>query len=369
MSSEGKNILILDSGLWEMKIGFAGDEVPRFLQRSVIGVPKNPAISISSGHPDVYIGNDVAPHAEVLDILRPLTPDGECQWNVLEKGWRALFYNEVKSKLDDFPLMIICSSYFTSERKMKAAELLFENFDFPSLNFQLSNVTGLYSYGRTTGLVVDSGFSRTTAVSVFEGYPIQERQIEIGFGGGSLNQTFKALLQGTIETQKSRFSNQSDFFRFYGYNFHDIFYENSRIQAYQVGKEGLSMTLPDGNEITMGKQTIEDYVQESVIRLADLIKDSAKLCEEKYKAEFLQNFYLIGGNALIPDLQSKIGTRLQTEGLKDLALVEKTPEEKIYGSWIGGSMLASLDCFPSLLVKRSDYEEYGCDVIIKRNLL
>lgn len=369
MSHEAKNILVLDSGLWEMKVGFAGDEAPRFLQRSVVGVPKNTAISISSGHPDIYIGNDVAPHAEVLDILRPLNADGTCEWSVLEKGWRALFYNEVKSKLDDFPLMVVCSSYFTSERKMKAAELLLENFDFPSLNFQLSNVTGLYSHGRTTGLVVDSGYSRTTAVSVFEGYPIEERQIEVGFGGSSLNQTFRSLLQGTIDQSKDRFVNQSDFFRFYGYNFHDIFYENSRIQAYNVGKQGLAMTLPDGNSVNIGKQAIEDYVEESVVRLADLIKDSAKLCEEKYKTELLQNFYLIGGNALIPNLEGKIGTRLAAEGLKDLSLVERTNEEKIYGSWIGGSLFASLNCFSSLLVKRSEYEEYGSDVIIKRNLL
>lgn len=369
MASETKNILVLDNGLWEMKVGFAGDEAPRYLQRSLVGFPKNPAITVSSGHPEIYIGNEVQPHADVLDIRRPLQGTDKIEWSVLEKCWRALFYNEVKSKLDDFPLLITCSSHFDTKHKMRVAELFFENFDFPALNFQLSNVTGLYAQGRTTGLVLDSGFSRTTAVPVFEGYPIEERQLEIKFGGNSVNQTFRSLLQSSIDSQKESFETQSDFFRFYGYNFNELYYEQNRVKSYFSGSDGLKLTLPDGNLVTVNQLAINSFINESATRLSNAIVSASKLCEDKYRSEMLQNFCLIGGNTLIPGLERQILAQLTSDGLKDIVLNERTDEEKRYAAWTGGSLFASLDCFNELLVRRFEYEESGADGLIKRNLL
>lgn len=369
MASETKNILVLDNGLWEMKVGFAGDEAPRYLQRSLVGFPKNPAITVSSGHPEIYIGNEVQPHADVLDVRRPLQGTDKIEWGVLEKCWRALFYNEVKSKLDDFPLLITCSSHFDTKHRMRVAELFFENFDFPALNFQLSNVTGLYAQGRTTGLVLDSGFSRTTAVPVFEGYPIEERQLAIQFGGNSANQTFKSLLQAAIDSQKGSFASQSDFFRFYGYNFNELYYEQNRVKSYSAGPEGLKLTLPDGNQVTVHQSAIDQFVQESAGRLSSAIASASKLCEDKYRAEMLQNLCLIGGNSLIPGLERHLLTQLASDGLKDVGLSERSDEEKRFAAWTGGSLFASLDCFSDLLVRRSEYEESGADGLIKRNLL
>ena len=359
MSSENQNTLVLDSGLWEMKIGFAGDEAPRYLQKSIVGFPKNPAITISSGHSDMFIGNDVIPHSDVLNIKRPIDVNNECDWNVIEKIWHNLFYHEVKSKLDDFALFVVCSSYFDSKRKMKATELLFENFDFPSLYFQLSNVTGLFSLGRTTGLVLDSGYSRTTGISVFEGYPIEEKKFETYFGGNSLNQDFKVLLQNCIESQKVGFKTQSDFFKFYGFNFNDIYYEQNRINSYSIKDENMELRLPDGNLVKIGRDLLNQEIEASVSKLTEAILTSSSFCEEKYKSEFMQNFCLIGGNSLIPGIESKISKLLTSIGIKEISLPEKSEEEKKFASWIGGSIFASLDCFSSLLIKRSEYEEYN----------
>lgn len=33
--------IVLDLGLWEMKVGFNGDEGPRYAQRSLVGHSKN----------------------------------------------------------------------------------------------------------------------------------------------------------------------------------------------------------------------------------------------------------------------------------------------------------------------------------------
>ena len=45
--------MVLDSGFWEMKIGFAGDEAPRYTERSLVGYSKNKAITSSGENRDI----------------------------------------------------------------------------------------------------------------------------------------------------------------------------------------------------------------------------------------------------------------------------------------------------------------------------
>lgn len=49
---------------------------------------------------------------------------------------------------------------------------MFETFSVPSLYLAIQSVLALYSTGRTTGLVLDSGDGLTSAVPVYEGYAI-----------------------------------------------------------------------------------------------------------------------------------------------------------------------------------------------------
>ena len=49
-------------------------------------------------------------------------------------------------------------------------EIMFENFNVPSLYISISAVLALYSSGRTTGIVVDSGAGVTNTVPIYEGF-------------------------------------------------------------------------------------------------------------------------------------------------------------------------------------------------------
>ena len=39
------------------------------------------------------------------------------------------------------------------------------------------------------------------------------------------------------------------------------------------------------------------------------------------------------------------------------------PQERKYGSWIGGSILASLSTFEEMWITRQDYEEHGPSIV------
>ena len=51
---------------------------------------------------------------------------------------------------------------------------------------QVSSVLSLYSIGKTTGVVLDSGHGVTTSVPVYEGYALPFASMKINYGGESV---------------------------------------------------------------------------------------------------------------------------------------------------------------------------------------
>lgn len=79
-----------------MKIGFAGDEAPRYEDRNLIGYSKNNNINSSEEDREYYIGNDALINKKLLNIQYPLSSQNECQFQNFEKIWHELFYNKMK---------------------------------------------------------------------------------------------------------------------------------------------------------------------------------------------------------------------------------------------------------------------------------
>lgn len=60
------------------------------------------------------------------------------------------------------------------EKREKLTELLFEKYDVPALFLCKNAVLSAFSVGRSTGLIVDSGASHTSAIPVHDGYVLQK---------------------------------------------------------------------------------------------------------------------------------------------------------------------------------------------------
>lgn len=369
MSGESNRVVILENGLWEMKLGFSGEELPRYQRRSVVGSGKNSAITASSTNREVFIGQDAIDNQHILNLSSALCGPQDCDWSVLEKLWYSLFYGELQVPLDSFPLFLVLNSFFDKPKKLKLVELLFENYDFPALYFNLSNVTGLFYDGRTTGMALDSGFSQTSCTTIFEGYPIEEKLVKSEFGGRALNEFFKTEFNAAVERQKSGFKIRSDFYDHYGYRFSEPYYESLRMSLVGSGFGQKTVLLPDNNEAVLAAEQLDGYREHCVNSTADLIHRCFAISEEKYRPEFGQSISLIGGNSILVELEPRLQEALQSRGMKQFSIAEKTDDEKRYASWIGASLFASLDNFQNLLIKRSEYQEGGAMAIIKKNLV
>ena len=73
-------------------------------------------------------------------------------------------------------------------------EIMFETFNVPSLYVACQAVLALYSTGRTTGLVLDSGDGVTSTVPIYEGYALPHAIERSNFAGREVTQNLHKLL-------------------------------------------------------------------------------------------------------------------------------------------------------------------------------
>lgn len=64
-----------------------------------------------------------------------------------------------------------------------AAQIFFETFNVPALFTSIQAVLSLYSSGRTTGIVLDSGDGVTHSVPVYEGFAVPHAIRRIDLAG------------------------------------------------------------------------------------------------------------------------------------------------------------------------------------------
>lgn len=73
-------------------------------------------------------------------------------------------------------------------------EIMFETFNVPSLFTSYQAVLALYSTGRTTGIVLDSGDGVTNTVPIYEGYALPHAIERNDFAGREITQNLHKLL-------------------------------------------------------------------------------------------------------------------------------------------------------------------------------
>lgn len=71
---------------------------------------------------------------------------------------------------------------------------MFEYFNVPSMALIPKSSLALYSSGKTTGLVIDSGYETTQVVPTYEGFPLTHAAKSMPVGGWHVTDYLKTLL-------------------------------------------------------------------------------------------------------------------------------------------------------------------------------
>lgn len=81
------------------------------------------------------------------------------------------------------------------QNRETTTKIMFELFNVPCLYLSSQEVCSLYASGRTTGLILNSGDSVTSAVPIFEGFTVPFATQKMGMAGRDITDYLKTLLK------------------------------------------------------------------------------------------------------------------------------------------------------------------------------
>uniref|UniRef100_A0A4W3GND5 Uncharacterized protein n=1 Tax=Callorhinchus milii TaxID=7868 RepID=A0A4W3GND5_CALMI len=151
--------IVMDIGTGYTKAGFAGDDKPRVVLRSLVGIPIHQPVHDHNKGPDYYIGNSI-PNDPWITKTRVVTNGIVTDWDALEMLWHYVFYQELRVAPEEHAILLSDAPLSPITNREKSAELLFEGFGVPALFIAHQTLLSLYSTGRTTGLIIESGLGK-----------------------------------------------------------------------------------------------------------------------------------------------------------------------------------------------------------------
>ncbi|OHS97923.1 actin [Tritrichomonas foetus] len=364
--------VVLDNGSYLLRAGMSGYSKPSVLIPTVIARSNTPKVKGDLFAPkDIYIGSDVFT-CEVpnLDISYPIKERAITNYGQMEKIWNYIFSDELIIKPEEHPI-VLTEAPFTPERnRQQAIQIMMEKFSFAAYYSSIPEVFSLFSAGRTTGLVVDSGESMTDILPVFECYPMYHVFSRLPIGGSHINSYLKRLLmQSGIEINESN-ENQllNDIKEKLCYVPIDIEEEQHKYE--HVNEIEKTYQMPSGLQVHIGSQRfrcVEPLFDPRLIQIQSeginqLLFETINKCGE-LKQEMFKNIVLSGGTSLFPGFGQRLKKDLSKLAPPETKIDVIANEDRSNAAWLGGSVLASQASFSLMWITKDEYQEVGDNIV------
>lgn len=372
MESECLKTVVIDNGSGSCKAGFSGEDGPRVEFPTIIGRPKHSEIMFRVSNKDCYIGETALKKRGILNLKNPIKHGIVTDWNDMQRIYEEIYNNELRVSPEEFPALVTEAPMNPKAHREILAKMFFESFNTPAFYVSIQAILSLYSSGRTTGMVIDSGDGVTHAVPIYEGFTLPHAIKRLDFAGRELTEYLIRLL--TERGYSFRTSSEKDIVRGIKEKlcFVTLDYNND-IEKDQSGFE-TSYELPDGQTITIGNERFKcpemlftpSLGGHQCLGMAEMINESIKKCDIDLRQLLYSNFVLSGGSTLFSGLGMRIQKELQNTVPSSIRIkISESPERK-HLVWIGGSILASLSTFKKMWITREEYYEYGSDIVHRK---
>jgi actin-related protein len=367
-----ESAVVIDNGSGFIKAGMSGEDCPRVIQPTLIGVPRMPGIMVGMDQKEYYVGHEAVDKARFLNMSEPVVSGYIDKWEDMSKIWTQIFQDlNISSK--ENPLFFADTPLTPRSAREKMAEVMFEEFETPFLYMYTGSVLSLFASGRTTGLVVDSGEGRTHAVPIYEGFALPHGILKLDISGKNITDMLEDVLKrskpifasGNYRSEVVKIKEQfcmvaSDF---------DILKKTA-----EESGEREEYKLPDGSSIMIG---IEKYmcpeilfspshIGKNVPGLADTVFKAISSCDANIKKELYANIVLAGGNCMLKRLGERLHKDVKALAPSTMPAEVCSPPERAYSAWLGGSILANIDSFKPMFISKAEYIESGALIVYKK---
>ncbi|KAL7673357.1 hypothetical protein ACOME3_008216 [Neoechinorhynchus agilis] len=138
----------------------------------------------------------------------------------------------------------------------------------------------------------------------------------------------------------------------------------------------VSYTLPDGNSIELASSRFmapeilfrPDIIGEECVGVHNLVHNAIKIADMDLRKILFTNIVLSGGSTLFRGFGDRLLMELRKKVSIDTKIKISAPRERLYSTWIGGSILASLDTFKKMWITKKEWENDGPKIIRKRTM-
>jgi len=363
--------VVIYNGSGLIKAGFAGDQAPKCHFASFIGRPKHMRVMAGALEGDIFMGPKAEEHRGLLNIKYPMEHGIVTDWNDMERIWQYIYSKEKLSTFpEEHPVLLTEAPLNPRRNREKAAEIFFETFNAPALFVSMQAVLSLYATGRITGVVLDSGDGVTHAVPIYEGFAMPHSIMRVDVAGRDVSRYLKLLLR----KEGHNFKTTSEF-EIVRTIKEKVCYlaQNPQKEESLENERGLYM-LPDGSQIEIGKARFRapevlfrpDLIGEECEGLHEVLAYAILKSDMDLRKVLFSNVVLSGGSTLFKGFGDRLLAEIKKLAPKEMKIKISAPQERLYSTWIGGSILASLDTFKKMWVSKREYEEEGARAVHKK---
>lgn len=287
--------------------------------------------------------------------------------------WHHIFYDQLHVTPEDQPLLLTENPWNPRDNRKRMAEIIFEAYKIPALYVAVPAVLGLYTSGRLTSIVIDSGHDSSLSIPIYEGHAIPSAIISSEIAGHELTLRLMKLLQ---DRGHSFVTNAE-------YELVRVIKEKVCYVALDFEKElqstepnparNSTYELPDGHVADIGKACFEcpeclfkpELMHHTYDGIHENCCNSIRRCDRDIHTALSRSMVLSGASTLFPGIVERF-TKEVTDAASPLWMIKVTAlPQREHSAWMGGSMLASLPTFQKMVISKAEYDEFG-PIIVRR---
>ena len=341
--------IIFDLGSYDYRIGYSGNDRPSFIFPPIKFNEKEEYEYLTSQKGDCFF-TDIKKFEDFFDDFisdKDLT-------NSLNQG--SILFTE--------PII------HNKDQRMDLTKFLFEKYEIGGLFFLNNSVLSSFSYGKSSCVVFDSGHSQSNVVPVHDGMIIKNAINFFNLNGKNIEEI---IINDLIKKQCNEWE---------GFDILQKIQILSEIKDMlftpDENKENKRYVLPDKKIIEINDEFINNMklvIKNKLIgndehNLKSIIFKSISSVLLDIKKELINNIFICGGNSLIfnnyfNELKDSMARQLVAGTVVKLT-THPSKIERSLASFLGASIISSLNIYKETIVKKEEYEEHGAIVIEKK---